>query len=405
MAHPSSAPLNAPAKILLYFAGVLLLGSLLSAPLFWLVQRLAPAAEARGWLRYETPDDGTHPGWETRRWIGTPLSAGVRVLGPIAQSYGWLRLDTDDKAGVDRNVRKGRSIQRTLKKPIAFARDRGWFRPLVAPEDQPERDAKGWCSFLDANFSKVSNRAILLTALLLLWPLLRSLRIRSLADIGLQKNPHRMRDFFAGWLISVAVMALLGFILLQWGVYKMQASPPWNDLVFIFGSGIAVAFLEEWIFRGAILGSFRRYARPGIALLAVSALFSILHFLKSPGHALAAEDVRWFSGFTILPQRFQQFDQPFLVLGGFTTLFLFGLIAGWAAIHTRSLALGIGFHAGMVFGKFGFNRITKRAGDMRDILPWIGPDDITVGLVGIGVLLLVGWLIWSYARFLRPKVE
>jgi len=404
VAHPSSAPLNAPAKILLYFAGVLLLGSLLSAPLFWLVQRLAPAAEARGWLRYETPDDGTHPGWETRRWIGAPLAAGVRVLGPIAQSYGWLRLDPDDKAGVDRNARKGRSIQRTLRKPIIFAKERAWFRPLVAPEDQPERDAKGWCSFLDANFSKVSNRAILLTALLLLWPLLRSLRIRSLADIGLQKNPYRMRDFLTGWLISAAVMALLGFILLQCGVREMKSPPPWHDLTSIFVSGIAIAFLEEWIFRGAILGSFRRYARPAIALLAVSALFSILHFLRSPAHALAAEDVRWYSGFTILPQRFQQFDQPLLVLGGFTTLFLFGLIAGWAAIRTRSLALGIGFHAGMIFGKFGFTRLTTRPTAMRDLLPWIG-EDITVGLVGLGVMLLVGSLILSYARFLRPKVE
>jgi membrane protease YdiL (CAAX protease family) len=134
----------------------------------------------------------------------------------------------------------------------------------------------------------------------------------------------------------------------------------------------------------------------------VSALFSILHFLKSPAHAIASEEVHWFSGFAILPQRFQQFEQPLLLLGGFTTLFLFGWVAGWAAIRTRSLALGMGFHAGMVFGKMGFNRVTTRPKGMRELLPWIG-EDITVGIVGIGVLLLVGGLLWGYARYVRPK--
>lgn len=391
--------MNAPVKILLYFAAVLLLGSLLSAPLFWVVEKLAPAAEARGWLRYETPDDGRHPGWETRGWLAAPLYAGVQLVTPIADARGWLP-DEKEKTPEAKDVRKGK--QRAVRKLAALADDRGWFRFQNSADDEPERDAKGWCSFLDANFSKVSNRAILLTGLILLWPLLRSLRIRSLADIGLQRNPLRFRDFAAGWLISVAVMLVLGLGLLHFGVYRLQEAPRWKELLSIFFSGLSVAFLEEWIFRGAILGSFRRYARDYSALLAVSALFSILHFLKSPAHAIASEEVHWFSGFAILPQRFQQFEQPLLLLGGFTTLFLFGWVAGWAAIRTRSLALGMGFHAGMVFGKMGFNRVTTRPKGMRELLPWIG-EDITVGIVGIGVLLLVGGLLWGYARYVRPK--
>ncbi len=395
--------MNAPAKILLYFAAVLLLGSLLSAPLFWVVERLAPAAEARGWLRYETPDDGPHPGWETRGWLASPLSAGVHLVAPIAEAHGWLQSEKE-KAPEPKDGRKGkqRSSPRTVRKLAALAEDRGWFRHQAGSADEPERDAKGWCSFLDANFSKVSNRAILLTGLILLWPLLRSLRIRSLADIGLQRNPLRFRDFAAGWLISVGVMLVLGLGLLHFGVYRLQETPPWKDLGSILISGLSVAFLEEWIFRGAILGSFRRYAKDYSALLAVSALFSILHFLKSPAHAIAPEDVHWWSGFAILPQRFQQFEQPLLLLGGFTTLFLFGWVAGWAAIRTRGLALGMGFHAGMVFGKMGFNRVTTRPKDMRELLPWIG-EDITIGIVGVGVLLLVGALLWVYASYVRPK--
>ena len=394
--------MNAPTKILAYFVAVLLLGSLLSAPLFWGVQRLAPMAEAKGWLRYETAGEDRAE-WETRGWLGAPLRAGVSLAAPLAENHGWLHLEKE-KAPETKEDRKDKETkaERQLRRSTALAEKRGWFRAYLGQTGEPERDAKGWCSFLDANFSKVSNRAILLVAVALLWPLLRSLKIRSLAEIGLQRNPHRWRDFAAGWLISAAVMALVGAGMLYFGVYRMQDSPPWKDLLAIFFSGISVAFLEEWIFRGAILGSFRRYSRDYTALLAVSALFSILHFLKSPDHALPAESVNWLSGFTILPQRFTKFEQPLELLAGFTTLFIFGWIAGWATIRTRGLALGMGFHAGMVFAKMGFNRVTTRPKGMRDLLPWIG-EDIAVGILGIGVLLLVLAALWFYTRWLRPR--
>ena len=395
--------MNAPTKIILYFAGVLLLGALLSAPLYWVVKSLAPAAEARGWLRYETPDStNDRPGWETTGWTAPPLFSAIRLYAPLAESRGWLTFDKEKSsdAKADRKAKdRIPPALKNLRKFTALAQDRGWFRYQLSPEEEPERDAKGWCAFLDANFSKVSNRAIVLAGLLLLWPLLRSLRIRTLADIGLTKNPHRYRDFAAGWFGSFAVMSLVGLGMLHFGVYRIQDSPPWKDLITIFISGLVIAFLEEWVFRGAILGSFRAYTRDYRALFAVSALFSILHFLQSPAKGLAEADINWLSGFAVLPQRFQKFEQPLQLLGGFTTLFIFGWVAGWAVLRTRGLALGMGFHAGMVFAKFGFNRITKRT--IRDTLPWVG-EDIAVGIVGIGVLLLVGLLLWSYAKYLRP---
>lgn len=313
--------MNAPGKILLYFAAVFALGALLAAPLFHAVHALVPAAEARGWIHY-------------------------------------------DKKG----------------------------------------EARGPAAFFASDFTKISNRAILLAAVVLLWPLFRSLRIKGTAELGLRPNPNRWRDFALGWGVSVAVMTVLACVLLQLGVYKMKESPPWGDLVGIAGSGLAVGLLEEWMFRAAILGSFRRSMGDWTALAAVSALFSILHFVTPPGADIPAEEVGWLSGFALIPQRFAGFADPMRVLGGFTTLFAFGWVCGWAVIRTRGLALAIGFHAGMVFGKFGFNRLTKRPKDMRDLLPWIG-EDMTVGIVGVGVVLLVGALLWLCLRGRRTKEE
>lgn len=302
-----------------------MLGALLAPPLFWAARSLKPAAEAKGWLKYEVEKKG---------------------------------------------------------------------------ENKGEREAKGWCAFLDSDFSKVSNRAIILAALLLLWPLLRSLKIRSLHELGLEPNSHRWRDFAVGWVVSVAAMAVLGAILLKLGVYRMKDEPPWASLLAIAGSGLVIAFLEEWVFRGAILGTFRRQLGDYTGLFCVSALFSILHFLNSPATAIAPENVNWLSGFTIMPERFEKFQEPMQLLGGFSTLFLFGWVCGWAVIRTRGLALAMGFHAGMVLGKFGFNRLTKRPKDMRDLLPWLG-EDMTVGLVGVGIVALVGVSLFVYARFFR----
>ncbi len=285
-----------------------------------------------------------------------------------------------------------------------MAQEKGWLRYEVEKkgEKKGEREAKGWCAFLDSDFSKVSNRAIILAAVVLLWPLLKSLKIRSLDELGLARNPNRWKDFAVGWGVAVAAMAVLGLILLKLEVYRMKDEPPWGSLATIAGSGLVIAFLEEWVFRGAILGTFRRQLGDYTGLFCVSALFSILHFLNSPATAVAPDQVNWLSGFTIMPERFEKFREPMQLLGGFSTLFVFGWVCGWAVIRTRGLALAMGFHAGMVLGKFGFNRLTKRPKDMRDLLPWLG-EDMTVGLVGVGIVALVGGGLWVYVRFFRKN--
>ena len=59
------------------------------------------------------------------------------------------------------------------------------------------------------DFEKFFHRALLIAALLLLWPLLRSLKIRSWSELGLQPNEHRSRDLLAGFLLAHHSPALL----------------------------------------------------------------------------------------------------------------------------------------------------------------------------------------------------
>jgi membrane protease YdiL (CAAX protease family) len=324
--------LNAPGKIVLYFIAVFVFGALLAPPLFWAVQAAKGAAENRGWIHYETRE---------------------------------------------KPVKKG-------------------DRPKKEPVKEMETKTRGPLRWLDAGFGKIADRATIFAALVLLVPLFRSLRIRSTAELGLRPNEFRARDFLVAYVTAVGMMTALPVDLLNIGINVLKHPTPWADQWFPAISGLAVAFLEEWIFRGAFLGTFRRTMKPWPALAAVSALFAFVHFIQ-PRERPELNAVHWTSGFELLPHRFESFAEPGLLFGGFLTLFCFGWVCGWTTLRTRSLWMAIGFHAGMVLGKFGFNRIAERS-DARDFLPWLG-EDLAVGLVAVGAIALVAGILCLYLDY------
>ena len=248
----------------------------------------------------------------------------------------------------------------------------------------------------DTPFRKFFHRGLLVAAIVLLWPTARWLRVPNVRSLGLEANPHRWRDLGAGFAASFLMMVVLAAVLLALHVVKLRNHVHGADLASIAASAVVVSILEEWLFRGAILGLLARAMNRYAALFATSALFSILHFLK-PNDAAVPHAVGWLSGFALIPGAFAQFHEPWLVLGGFTTLFCVGWILGFSRLTTRSLGLAIGLHAGWVFGIMSFSKITKRLIPVEDTLPWFGAD-LTVGLGSVGVVLLTGLLVWGYSR-------
>jgi membrane protease YdiL (CAAX protease family) len=241
------------------------------------------------------------------------------------------------------------------------------------------------------DFEAFFHRAIMLGALLFIWPLLRWLRIRNARDLGLQPNPRWLRDAAMGFLISTGPLLCCALVLLGLGVYTVRPSISWDALGSVAASAAVVPFIEEALFRGLFLGVLLRGNRPLTATLLSAGIFSIVHFLKGPDQATAV--VNWDAGFISLAHSLDQFAEPMLLLAGFTTLFLLGWILADARLRTRSLWLPIGLHAGWIFASGALNKIAQR--EML-ALPWLGKS-LYVGLVplGVGVLswaIMKGWL-------------
>ncbi|MDB6173913.1 MAG: amino terminal protease self-immunity [Chthoniobacteraceae bacterium] len=255
--------------------------------------------------------------------------------------------------------------------------------------------ARGVLSFLgETEFQKYFNRAVLIAALALLWPAIRSLKIRGVRELGLEPDPRWVRHFLIGFLIAAVAVGVMAAGYIQFEVYHWKKPAlPWGSLPKIAFGALVVAALEEALFRGAIFGLFRRTLRPYPALFLVTALFAILHFLK-PDEDLQMGEIGWLSGFEILPHTFHQFAEPAALLAGFSTLFVLGWLLGYATLRTRALWMSIGLHAGVVFVKMGFSKFTKR--DL-EALPWIGRE-LQIGLVPVAVLCLAGVVLWLGLR-------
>jgi uncharacterized protein len=236
------------------------------------------------------------------------------------------------------------------------------------------------------NFDTFFHRAILIAAVLLLWPLLRVSNVRNLADLDLAPNPHWARDLWAGALLSVIPLLVCGALLIALRVYSFRHVFLWSRFGKLVLSAVIVPFIEEAFFRGIVLGILLRTGRKFLPIVAVSALFAAVHFLKGPDRA--TEIATWISGFQSIARAFVGFRDPVMVGCAFATLFLIGCVLADARVLTRSLWLPIGLHGGWILASGVFSWLARR---QMDAFPWLGKN-LLVGFVPL-CLAAVTWIV------------
>ena len=258
-------------------------------------------------------------------------------------------------------------------------------------------------SLASFDFESYFHRSLLVAALVLLWPLLRALRLRNWRDLDLERNSRAGADVAVGFAIAAIPLLCCGAVLVALHIYSLRPAFLWSKMPAVLFAASVVPFLEEILFRGLILGVLLRGFSRLSALLMTSALFSIIHFLKAPEQTSPSESVTWLSGFVSIANSFWQFGNPPLLAAGFLTLLAIGCILADARLQTRSLWLSIGLHSGWIFANGTFSRAARRA---AVVLPWIGKD-LLVGIVPLMIalaswMLMRSWLKHDRARTPQP---
>ncbi len=257
-------------------------------------------------------------------------------------------------------------------------------------------------------FHRVLSRCFQVSAIVLLWPALRWIKLRRLSELNLRRNRVARTDAVFGFTVALGLIVLLAAVYALTGWFAFRPDPDWARLGRIVLTAAAVSGVEEALFRGVILGvCLWSLPRRG-AILVTTLFFVVVHFIKPAKSAIAPADVTWTSGFTEALNFVNALPDFWLLVYAAASLFVAGWILGVAAVRTRSLWLPIGLHAGWVFGQQTSGVFLAPVhGDAAQLLPWVGPNLVSgavpTGLLPLAVLLLTGFLVQVYLRYVfRP---
>ncbi len=261
-----------------------------------------------------------------------------------------------------------------------------------------------------SKFSRYFNRAMLVAAVLMIYPTVRWIQAglkeagRPRVGIVLKPNPARWKQLAFGFGLALLPLLLMGWMYVVVGYYRPRGSEnfEWPGvLIGAFSAALGAAVIEELFFRWALMGLILRAARPFRALLFVTFVYTLVHFLKPPPD-LPMPEISWGSGFWMVGQIFAQFGNPVFIMAEFATLFVVGWILGYTRLATSSLWMGIGLHAGWIFGIKVFSPITRKKMALADMLPWAG-QDLKTGIIPMVVVLLTGVVVWWSLRKRYPQ--
>ncbi|MCE9518952.1 MAG: CPBP family intramembrane metalloprotease [Verrucomicrobia bacterium] len=245
------------------------------------------------------------------------------------------------------------------------------------------------------------NRAALIVALAGLWPLFRLLQMTRAEIIGIETPAHEIKNALLGLAVATGAIGVLVALFSLLEVCRISSSARWWSIGLPLVSGLCVACIEEFLFRGAMLGMLRRSLRPRLAILVTTCLFAVLHFLKPPARGLIADEaVNWTSGFHVLTQLFNGFGNWQNVLAEFLLLFAVGWVLAGARVATGGLGLSIGLHAGLVAAMKYFSQVTTPSAAFRraEFFPWVTENHCKaivgsyVGLAPIAAVVIAGAL-------------
>lgn len=200
----------------------------------------------------------------------------------------------------------------------------------------------------------------------------------------------RVIHLLIAFALATALLWGLGLGLEAAGAFSADPTPPAISKVLKKSliAAILAGIIEEWLFRGLLLGVWLRIAKPMTALLSVSFIFAVVHFLQPPADYAISNPAALSAGFQLLGGILSHFADPRFIAAELALLFVLGIVLGSNRLRTGSLWVPIGLHAGFVFAFKSFNFLYDNADTTLRPL-WIG-ESLRSGLLPLATLILTG---------------
>lgn len=260
-----------------------------------------------------------------------------------------------------------------------------------------------------SKFGRFFDRSLLISALVslpFLFRRIRRLRAGTQGGAGsLTKSSWQSAALriLTGCVIAGGLLWGLGSILEAAGAYIPKANQPATGKLLskILIPAVVASLLEEWLFRGVLLGLWLRFARPAAACFGISILFAFLHFLKPPEGAVIADPAHPLAGFELLGKILLHFTDPVFFVTDFATLLVVGLILAWSRVRTGNLWFSIGLHAGWIMAFKAFNLLYRKVPD-HPLRPWGVGDSLRSGVLPLLALGLTAVVCYFVLKRFEP---
>jgi len=258
-----------------------------------------------------------------------------------------------------------------------------------------------------AQFGRFFDRSLIFSTLLLLPLVFRRIRGLRMAAGSVpvklwERVSHKVAatQLIVGGLIAVATLCFLGAVLAVAGAFAPSAAVPafGKLLASVLVPAAAASLLEEWLFRGLLLGLWLRFGRPAAACLGSSLLFAMLHFLKLPEGTRIADPAHVLAGFEFLGNILLHVTDPRFFVTDFATLLAGGMLLAWARVRTGALWFSIGLHAGWILVFKGHNLFYQSVPGWP-LRPWGVGDNLRSGafpLLTLGLTALICHVVWRH---------
>ena len=205
----------------------------------------------------------------------------------------------------------------------------------------------GWAAI---PFHRFVHRSFIVMVVAGLGRFLRSLGFRENGELRRSLAGPRAKPLVLGIAVGFGSLAVvLGCGLLAGArVWRGEITPGAvaGHFFSAIGAALAVAFLEELLFRWALYGALRKVYARGFALGVSSGIYALVHFFSRPEATLP---ITWWSGLALLPRMLRGFGEWQELMPGFLNLLVVGWILAVAYERTGRLWLSIGLHGGWIF--------------------------------------------------------